>query len=448
MAGHDSNDTSASEPVTAHRWWDQSSNRVLVFSAAIYVVVGGLMLLFLPGPLLANWLPGSTAADRGKLLGTAAQILLLGLGGVIAVIGVTLSVARHQEELASQERDRTRLADDRAKEAARRQEWEHQRRTDAEREFRARFVSTVDLLSSSDAIKRTAALYALAALADDWDAHSRPDEVQVCIHTLCGYLRAPWEENSGSGEESVRSAGYAILSAHLAKDAAHWWGGNTLDLRGAPIHSRLDLGRATIGGHGKVSLDRATISGNGTVSLAGALISDHGKVSLDRVTISRGGAVSLVGAIVSDQGRVFLTSATMSDHSEISLNRATIRGQGKVYLAGATISDRARVSFHGATVSDQGMVSFYDVTISDHGMVDFYDLTISGHGRVMLDRATISDQAEIFLRDATISAAGSVTFTGATVSEHGSVLLSGATMGGTGPITLPGGEYLTLPARW
>ncbi len=158
--------------------------------------------------------------------------MLIGLGGVIAVVGVTLSVARHREELETQRRDRERLGDDRAKESARRSEWEDQRRTDAEREFRARFVTTVNLLSDQSSIKRTAALYAIGALADDWTAFGRADEAQVCINVLCGYLKAPSPDNQANtaNERAVRQTGFDIIGSHLKNGE---WGqqGNRLERR-------------------------------------------------------------------------------------------------------------------------------------------------------------------------------------------------------------------------
>ncbi|KFF58143.1 hypothetical protein JF66_20840, partial [Cryobacterium sp. MLB-32] len=175
------------------------SGLVITIGAVAFVLLGVAAIVLLPRSLLDAWAPGLSAQERGPLLGPISQVVLFGFGGLIAVVGVGLSLARHGQELEAADRDRGR-ADlqrqtallDREKEDSRRGEAKSQVRIDANRTLRGRFVTAVELLSASDsATKRTAGMYALVALADDWQAFGSREEVQVCIDVLCGYLRAP-----------------------------------------------------------------------------------------------------------------------------------------------------------------------------------------------------------------------------------------------------------------
>jgi len=54
--------------------------------------------------------------------------------------------------------------------------------------FNERFKSAAEQLASEQAANRLAGVYAMAGLADDWDAGR-----QTCINVLCAYLRMPYE---------------------------------------------------------------------------------------------------------------------------------------------------------------------------------------------------------------------------------------------------------------
>ena len=57
--------------------------------------------------------------------------------------------------------------------------------------FNERFKSAAEQLSSERAANRLAGVYAMAGLADDWDAGR-----QTCINVLCAYLRMPYDPPS------------------------------------------------------------------------------------------------------------------------------------------------------------------------------------------------------------------------------------------------------------
>ncbi len=208
----------------------------------LYVIAGAILLVKVPDRLLAHWFPTLDESARAAFLGPAANVVLFGLGGTIALVGVGLSLSRHRQELEAAERDRQRLVDDQARERARQGEVDDQRRIDTERALRERFVTTVKLLSDPAPVNRQAALFALGALADDWHAFEKPDEVQVCIEVLTGYLRAPRTDDmlvpltqeqldtlsreerhaaqrTTAQEISVKQAGYTVIRNHLAGQA-------------------------------------------------------------------------------------------------------------------------------------------------------------------------------------------------------------------------------------
>ncbi|MGZ0069470.1 hypothetical protein [Microbacterium arborescens] len=397
-------------------WWARKSNRVLVFVAVGYVILGGLLLIYAPALLLQNWLPGSTVREQGKLLGAAAQIVLFGLGGVIAIVGVTLSVARHQEELEAQDRDRDRLVDDRAKEAARQKEWEEERRAEVDRELRARFASTVDMLTSQSAIKRSAAFYALGALADDWANHDRRDEMQVCIDVMCGYLRAPWPDVRRQGDErAVREAGYDVIRSHLTPPhTRNSWAEATLNLSGAEFLGRVSFNEIYLHGDGVLNLTKARFFSRADLQLRGATVTD--------------------GAVIDLRGAVFESGAMLS--GEVT----TLRDRGRVTFVTAKVRAGATVSFDDSVIVDAG-IYFGRCEIAAGAWVELQGAKLHGKGTISFVSAKI--EGEIDLSGAELTGDARVSFPGARVIRDDGVVLRGATIDGSGPVTLPDGRQLT-----
>ncbi|MDE0547556.1 hypothetical protein [Microbacterium sp. C7(2022)] len=416
----------------------------------LYIIGGAILLVKVPDRLLAHWFPTLDESARAAFLGPAANVVLFGLGGTIAVVGVGLSLSRHRQELEAAERDRQRLVDDQARERARQVEVDVQRRIDTERALRERFVTTVKLLSDPAPVNRQAALFALGALADDWHAFEKPEEVQVCIEVLTGYLRAPRTDDmlvpltqeqldtlsreerhaaqrTTAQEISVKQAGYTVIRNHLAGQAAPHWHDRRIDLSDAHIDFRIGLQGATVSGSGRMQLAGATVGPGGRVDLEGATISDSGRVDLGVATINRGwvnlkdatisdggkvdlmwttvtgGEVNLEGATIIDDGQVNLTVTTMND-AQVILEGATIDG-GLVDLMWTTVTG-GEVNLKGATISDGGKVDLTGVTISDAGRVDFGAATIGDGGKVDLTGVTIGDDAKVDLTSVTVSGDG------------------------------------------
>ena len=81
--------------------------------------------------------------------------------------------------------------------------------------FNERFSTASDKLGHEQAATRMAGVYALAGLADDWEAQR-----QTCVDVLCAYLRLPYEPNPKSsvyrrGEREVRRTTIRVIRNHL-----------------------------------------------------------------------------------------------------------------------------------------------------------------------------------------------------------------------------------------
>ena len=443
----------------------------------LYVIVGGIVLLTVPDLLLRNWFPELTAQRRAAFLGPATTTVLFALGGTIALVGVGLSLSRHRQELEAAERDRERLHDDRERERARRDEVDAQRRIETERALRERFVTTVKLLSDPAPVNRQAALFALGALADDWDAFGNPDEVQVCIEVLTGYLRAPRSDEmriplpqkeidkldpsdrrdtqrTTPQEISVKQAGYTVVGRHLKPDAPAHWHDRDLYLAGAYIDFHVDLSDATItnGGtidlngatiitdSGYVALDTATFTETGYLTLNDATIADSGTISLNGATIANHGSVELFGATVINGGVVNFYGSTITDRGSLNLHSATITNRGSaVALVNATISNSGTVTFDNATVSDSGLVDISGATITSRGTLDLDGAAITDSGMVSCRRVTITDSGVVTLDDTLITDNGAVSLQDANIADNVSADLLTMVVCVGGSITLPDG---------
>lgn len=127
-----------------------------------------------------------------------------------------------------------------------------------------RYQDAAGLLGHERAAVRRAGVYAMARLADDW-----PDQRQVCVDVLCGYLQmSPIDQKS---EPEVRLAISSVLAEHLHRDAGDIsWSGLRINLANAHLEE-LDFTDA-------VFLSR--------VRFDGAIFA--GRCLMDRVTFAKG----------------------------------------------------------------------------------------------------------------------------------------------------------------
>ena len=237
-----------------------------------------------------------------------------------------------------------------------------------------RFATAAEKLGSDKPpAVRLAGVYAMAGLADDWEANR-----QVCIDVLCGYLRLAstqlsLEDSSSAqpdleADREVRHAVIRVITAHLRQHAAVPWQGKDFDFTGV-VFDGGDFSGAVFSA-GTVNFGGAEFSG-GMVDFGGAQFSG-GTVNVSNTVFSGGGVdfggAQFSGAAVSFLGAVFSRSAVM-------FNGATFSG-GEVIFDGATYSGGA-VSFYRAVFSPGGKVSFGSSRLSG-GTVEFPRARFSG----------------------------------------------------------------------
>ncbi|MGK9149534.1 hypothetical protein KXS11_18005 [Plantibacter flavus] len=329
----------------------------------LYVIVGGVALVTVPDQLLANWFPDLSSKERAAFLGPATNAVLFALGGTIALVGVGLSLSRHRQELEAAARDRVRLRNDQEREQSRRQEAEIQRRTETERALRDRFVTTVNLLSDPSPVNRQAAIFALGALADDWTAFGKRDEVQVCIEVLTGYLRAPRSDDmllplteeehaqldpterreaqrTTPQEIAVKQAGYSVIKDHLKTENPSNWCDRPLNLDGSHIDFMVNLRDCDIDEGAYFDLHNATISNDGILAFRDMTVSGFvdlenlkivgGYVELRDLEVKDGAVVTISGTTVCADGHVSLEGATISAHGTLAYGVMTLKTGGSV----------------------------------------------------------------------------------------------------------------------
>jgi uncharacterized protein YjbI with pentapeptide repeats len=397
----------------------------LLLTLAVVVAGGtGFLLWMAVGrPSLHGAVPGWTVGNSFD----AMKIVLAVVGGIGGVVALT--VAYRRQHLG---------------EAADRREEAKERREDT-KVYNDRFAKAAELLGSEKAAVRLAAVYALSALADDWN-----DGRQTCIDVLCAYLRMPYTppdepapaeppvaaggptlrgklrarmrrptppapEPAATGDDDrerreqrqVRHTVIRLIPDHLRQpEHPHTWTGHNLDFSGAVLDGADFSGTVFSGGTvsfacarfsgGTVSFACARFSG-GTVSFAGARFSE--------VTVSFAGA-QFCGDVVFDDAHfstgavLFLGAAQLLD-GRLSFSHAQVCG-GRILLNGADLAG-GRVSFAGAQLS-RGTVSFANVKFS-RGWLQFRGATFEG-AQMCFDGAEFSG--------ATVSFAGA-NFTGGTV---------------------------------
>ncbi|MDI9940366.1 pentapeptide repeat-containing protein [Rhodococcus sp. IEGM 1351] len=159
------------------------------------------------------------------------------------------------------------------------------------RGLRDRFTTIAGQLADPSAAVRTAGVYAMEALADDWLQRGQTREVQACINVLCSYLRLPYtlsdrdhhqtkqvihhrnadrevEEHLEYRQDDgqVRQSIVRTIVAHLRDNALSSWSESDYDFTGAYLEDA-DFKDAII--RGTVSFRRAQFTG-GVTSFANA----------------------------------------------------------------------------------------------------------------------------------------------------------------------------------
>ena len=195
---------------------------------------------------------------------------------VAAAVAVTTAWWSVRNSQAARRAEHARWMRDRDLEAERVAE---RSRTETERTLRDRFHELIKLLADHDLRAREGAAYALAALADDWEAHygsGTPEaiaEQQVCINVLISHLRDPLPDDVATLEQphaglaAFKEVVQEILRSRLGRVSAGKiepgvWSSFDLVFDGCTLH-RLSFGSLVLAGD-KVSFDRVRFAGEYT----------------------------------------------------------------------------------------------------------------------------------------------------------------------------------------
>ncbi|WP_157876492.1 pentapeptide repeat-containing protein [Streptomyces sp. Root264] len=294
---------------------------VLVLAVAAAITVLGLLWLMLGAPQVqvsGPLKPGDTY-DAIKI----ALAVVAGVGGVVALV-----VAYRRQHLSEatelREYDKTLIE---------------------------RFGAAAEQLGADQPAVRMAGTYAMARLADEW-----PQERQMCIDVLCGYLRMPHSPDppadegalaSWRREREVRVTVLRLIAAHLLDDAPVSWQGHDLDFTGAVLVEADFRGVRFTGGD--VLFVKTLFAGDGT-----------DQIIFDEVNFA-------------ENGHVYFRLAEFRSGT-VRFNRATFSG-GWVTFDHARFTG-ARVSFRDAALI-AGEVLFEGAEFSD-GIVDFTGATFIG----------------------------------------------------------------------
>lgn len=262
-----------------------------------------------------------------------------------------------------------------------------------------RFITACAQLGNESATVRLAGVYAVAALADDWES-----ERKICLEVLCGYLRMPYIHASAPrGEREVRQSIVRVIRDHLRRGSRVSWRGHDFDFTGATFDG--------------ADFQDAIFSG-GTITFANCEFID-GAVDFGGAHFC--GACLYFGdsRLSSGAALIFLRASFSRKHVWLSFPRMDFDG-GQVMFdlmehRGGSISfDSARIS--GTTIGfsrakfNGGLVEFDNAIISGDGVVDFAEATVAGDsvltfrnvrfngGLVDLSKATIRESGLAFDR--------------------------------------------------
>jgi len=288
---------------------NQETSRLLIWGLIVAATVAVIGCLLAPVLFDLN-VPGTTGSERIAGITGLRQAALLIAGGIIAAVTLSLTDSRDRHARAKNALD---AAHTEAQLADVREQREQQHQFDVERDLRSRFVSASELMSSDQAVMRTAGLYAMSALADDWNALSNKHERQVCIDIICSYVRSDWDPHgkSAPAERLARSSALRLIASHLREsEGASWAGaefnlqsslvsydadmshmhltaGTKLNLKDSIIRSgHLDMSHMHLDGGGVVC-DRSQLLAHGNVNITNSRLVS-GRLSFDYATINEG----------------------------------------------------------------------------------------------------------------------------------------------------------------
>lgn len=298
------------------------------------VILGAVVWLGLGRPDLSAPSPGVSAspapspgpaARRPLTVGErleAVKIVLAVVGGIGAVVALTVAYRRQRHGEMATYRDRRAEA------------------REVTKAFTDRYGKAADLLGGDTATVRLAGVYALAALADDW-----PGGRQTCIDLLCAYLRMPYDPDPRSpdylaGNREVRRTLLRVIRNHLRPGwTAVSWARNKFSFEGATFDGG-DLSGIRLDGDPDASHDvRPNITFHGARFVGGTFHFNDVQFAGTPVWFSE---AEFAGGVVRFDGAAFTGSDVVFDRvrftgAEVTFDRA-VWSAGTVTFTDAVVT--------------------------------------------------------------------------------------------------------------
>lgn len=334
--------------------------------------------------------PLSPSPDDRSVL-EAIRLAFYAVAGIGGVVALTVAYRRQRLHEAADEREDTKL-------------------------YNERFAAAAEQLASEQAANRLAGVYAMAALADDWDAGR-----QTCVNVLCAYVRMPYDPPPRRAERDAAEPGrfQSVVEERLVRHTVtdvigerlraepvegrtwHWcdfnFNGATLDdgdFRRARFmgfasfaYARFPRSMVNFTGavfEGPFNFRRATIDGGDVVFDSAEF---HRNTTFAEMTVSDGGLFFRSASFL--RGAWFLRAGFIGGKVQFG-KRPEVARRTKFYsrpvdFTGARFSG-AEVSFNGVSLrtSDLDFTNVEDWSRPP----DFDVLTYEEGGRVLLPEPT------------------------------------------------------------
>ena len=101
------------------------------------------------------------------------------------------------------------------------------------RGLRERYTAIGELLANKSATVRSAGIYGISSLADDWLARGNMQEAQSCVDLLCSYMRQPYNPHTDADDLDVRDNIVGVIANHVNRNAVNTWSDLVFDFEGA-----------------------------------------------------------------------------------------------------------------------------------------------------------------------------------------------------------------------
>jgi len=294
---------------------------VVLAAAATAIAVLALLWLVLGTPRVRT-AGGLSPGDTYEVI----KIALTSVGGVGGVVALVVAYRRQHLGEVAEAREHSRVLIE-------------------------RFGAAATQLGAEQPAVRVAGAHAMARLADEW-----PQERQMCIDALCGYLRMPFPPDAPNDDQAlvawrrereVRLTVLRLIGGHLRDGSASSWQGYDLDFTGAVLDEADFRGARFTGGD--IVFIKTIFVGR-----------DRNQIVFDEAEFAEGSSV------------YFRLAEFRSGH--VRFNRATFGG-GWVTFDSARFAG-TEVAFREAAFT-AGEVLFEDADFSD-GRLDFTGATFTG----------------------------------------------------------------------